>query len=325
MLSDILPNLLIAGDFGSVAYLISEARVVRTRDQALTNVLDSLLNIEVSPAAKFAQTSREAPASVTVITSEEIRRQGFRMLAEVLESVPGFFITDNHSYVSLGVRGFGPSGGDDKRVLCLMDGHTLNENFLDGVRPGTGLGLDLSFIDQVEVVRGPGSALYGSNAMLAVVNIMTKSGRRIDGAEGSAELGSYSLRRGSVLLGKECTSGLDIIMSGAWSKAVSPDIYFPEWDSPLTNQGVASGLDWDESLGLVTSVGYGDLRFLGLVTERDKGDPSAAFGSTFNDPSAQSADRRFFTEFAYEGELSPNKSVVLRGFYDGAVFDVTYP
>ncbi len=296
------------------------------QDQAsLTNALDSLLNIEVSTAAKFAQTSREAPASVTVITSQEIRRQGFRTLADVLESVPGFYVTNNHNYASLGVRGFGPLGGDNKRVLFLMDGHTLNENFLDGIRIGTGFGLDLGFIDRVEVVRGPGSALYGSNAMLAVVNIVTRAGGSVDGIEGSAEVGSYGLRRGSVVLGREFRSGLEIMASGTWSDAVGTDVYFPEWDDPLTNQGVASDLDWDESLGLVTSVKYGDLRFLGLATDRQRGDPSASFGSTFNDPASRSADRRLFAELAYERDLSPNKSLLVRSFYDGAEFDVTYP
>jgi iron complex outermembrane receptor protein len=113
----------------------------------------------------------EAPSSVTIVTSEDIRRYGYRTLAELLRSVRGFYTSYDRSYTSLGVRGFGQPGDYNSRILLLLDGHRLNDNIYDSAMLGTEFILDIDLIERVEISRGPGSSLYGNNAFFAVVKL----------------------------------------------------------------------------------------------------------------------------------------------------------
>src|SRR5437016_3506281 len=84
--------------------------------------LEQLGNIKVYSASKHAQTTGEAPSSVTVITAAEIQRHGYRTLADILRAVRGFFVTYDRNYSSLGVRGFARPGDFNTRILLLVDG-----------------------------------------------------------------------------------------------------------------------------------------------------------------------------------------------------------
>lgn len=287
--------------------------------------LDSLLSIPISTSAKYGQTAREAAASTTVITGDEIQSHGYRTLADVLASVRGFYATSDRSHTSLGIRGFSPFAGDNNRFLVLLDGHALNENFLGAARIGTALGLDLAFIDRIEIVRGPGSALYGSNAMLAVVNIVTKTGRAVDGTHMSVEAGSYGLMRVAATFGREFESGLEVTATASWSDSKGPDLYFREYDAPQTNLGVAENLDWDRSSGFLARAGYRGLEIKAFATSRRKGTPTGVFGSTFNDPDASSRDRRLFTELSLDQALAADKNLFVRAYYDQASSELTFP
>ena len=173
------------------------------------DTLADLLDMKVSSASRYLQTLKEAPAAVTIISEEEIRRYGYRTLAEALNSVSGLFLTDDRNYTYLGVRGFGRPSDYTNRVLVQVNGHTLNENVYGSSPVGTDLGLDLGAVERIEIVKGPGSALYGAGAMFAVVNLVLKKGRGIDGARVSAEAGSPGLIRGAVTAGREFGNGVE--------------------------------------------------------------------------------------------------------------------
>ena len=79
--------------------------------------LEDLMNIEVYSASKRVQSSSDAPSSVTVITADEIQKYGYRSLADVLESVRGFYVTYDRDYSFVGVRGFGRLGDSNNRLL----------------------------------------------------------------------------------------------------------------------------------------------------------------------------------------------------------------
>src|SRR5215469_5790964 len=144
--------------------------------------ISELMNIEVVSASKFQQTASEAPSSVTVITSEEIKLYGYRTLADILASVQGFYVTYDRNYDFLGVRGVN-LGDFNSRVLLLVDGHRINNDLNDGAAIGTDFILDVDLIDHVEIVRGPGSVLYGDNAFFAVINVITRRADQVNGAE----------------------------------------------------------------------------------------------------------------------------------------------
>src|SRR5512147_2724178 len=148
--------------------------------------IEELMNIEVRTiysASKFEQKVMEAPSSVSIVTSSEIKMYGYRTLADVLRSVRGFYVTNDRNYSYVGVRGFGRPGDYNSRILLLIDGHRANDNIYDQAFVGTEAIIDVDLIDRVEIVRGPGSSLYGSNAFFAVVNVITKRGGDLKGIE----------------------------------------------------------------------------------------------------------------------------------------------
>ncbi len=287
--------------------------------------LDSLLNLRVNSAAKYDQTVSQAPASVTIIMAEEIDYFGYRTLDEVLIHVRSFYTSNDRDYAYVGARGFGRPDDFNNRILLLLNGHTLNDNVYGSALIGSELCISLDFIERIEIVRGPGSALYGDNAMFAVINLITKKGNLIDGAKFTMDVGSYGLVQGAVRAGKESNGGTDLAVSGLWGNVTGQDLYYREYDHPSTNNGVARGLDWDKPRSVVATLTTGDFTMQGLATSRKKGIPTGDYGMTFNDPSAQSLDERYFLEAQYHGLLDANKKVMVRGSIDKYYYAGTYP
>src|SRR5580692_11900059 len=134
--------------------------------------LEELSNIQVYSASKHMQNASEAPASVTVVTADEIQKYGYRNLADILRSVPGFYVTYDRDYTFVGVRGFGRLGDWNSRILVLIDGHRINNNVLGQAMLGNEFLVDVDMIDRVEIVCAPSSSLYGANAFFAVINVI---------------------------------------------------------------------------------------------------------------------------------------------------------
>lgn len=125
----------------------------------------------VVTASKTEQPINEAPATIEVITDKDIARYGFRTVAEVLRMVPGMDIASVGFSVYFSPRGLN-GRKTNTTVLFLIDGHAINDLPRGVVDP---CGLQLTNVKRIEVIRGPGSSLYGTNAFAGVVNIITKS------------------------------------------------------------------------------------------------------------------------------------------------------
>ena len=141
--------------------------------------LEQLLSLEVASvvgAAKHEQHVTEAPSSVTIVTAEDVRTFGWRTLAEALAAVRGFYTTNDRNYTYVGVRGFGRPSDYNNRVLVLVNGHRFNDNIYDQALVDSEVPIDLALIERIEIIRGPGSALYGTNAFFAVINVVLRSG-----------------------------------------------------------------------------------------------------------------------------------------------------
>ena len=91
----------------------------------------------VYSASAYAQKITEAPASVSIVTSDDIDAFGYRTLADVLRSVRGFYVTNDRNYSYLGVRGFSRPGDYNARILLLVDGHRMNDNVFGSALLGT--------------------------------------------------------------------------------------------------------------------------------------------------------------------------------------------
>jgi iron complex outermembrane receptor protein len=181
-------------------------------DQDLMSMqIEDLARVQVYSASRHLEDARKAPSSVSIITAEEIRKYGWRTLGDALRTLRGFYTSYDRQYTYLGVRGFMRPGDYNSRVLLLVNGHRLNENVYGSAPIGAEFPLDLDLVDHIEVVRGPGSSLFGTNAVFAVINVITREPAMEKGAEVSGDTGS-SLNR----TGRATVTG-----SMGWSQSIS--------------------------------------------------------------------------------------------------------
>jgi outer membrane receptor for ferrienterochelin and colicins len=279
--------------------------------------LEDLMNVEVYSASKHMQSVSDAPSSVTVVTSDEIQKYGYRTLADILESVRGFYITNDRDYSFVGVRGFGRLGDSNNRILVLIDGHRINDNVFGEPYLGTEFLLDVDLIDHVEIIRGPSSSLYGADAFFAVINVFTRKGAQMKGLELSFADASFGTYRGRVSYGGDFR-GIDTMLSGTFYNSYGPVLFFPEFDNPAANFGITRNTDYENSQHIVGSVSFRDFTVQGLFSARDKGVPTAYYGSLFNDPQTQNIDRHQYIDVSYLHALHDNWNLMARTSYDHA-------
>lgn len=287
--------------------------------------LEDLSQIRLSTASRHLEDPRKAPTAMTVISAEEISRYGWRTLAELLSSVTGFYTAYDRTYSYAGVRGFLQSGDYNARILLLIDGHRINDNIYDGGLIGTEFPLDLDLIDRVEILRGPGSSLYGTNAELAVVNVITRAPSPHNSVELTSGAETFAGRtiemRSSLRTGR-----LAALLSGSLYRSNGANhLYFPEFDSPGTNNGIADNLDGSRYDHLFGTLRVGDLRVQGLFGKRDKLVPNAAYATVFNDPRNRTIDTVGYFETSYSHHLQSNLQLDLRAWYDAYRYWADYP
>ncbi len=286
--------------------------------------LEDLQNIKVYTASRHYQSAGEAPSSVTVITRDEIQKFGYRTLAEVLRSVRGFFITSDRSYSYLGVRGFLRPGDYNTRILLMIDGHRVNDNVYDQAMLGTEFLLDVDLIDHVEVVRGPSSSLYGSNAFFAVLNVITRRPSDVKDLELSFDAGSFGTYTGRVTYSGHLHR-VEGLLSGTFHDSAGQDLFFPEFNSPQTNRGIAHNLNYDRSHDLLLTLDYRGLTFQALSNRRDAGIPTAEYEVIFGDPRTHAIDQHQYLDLSYRKKVSANWELVSRGYYDRYGYDADWP
>jgi outer membrane cobalamin receptor len=180
--------------------------------------LEDLLSADVDVASKVPQTYREVPGVITVISREEIMDSGARDLADVLRLVPGFSLgVDVEAIVGIGVRG---NWGHEGKVLLLIDGQQMNETLYSTNQLGNHYPVDQ--IERIEIIRGPGSAIYGGYAELAVINVITRGADELNGVAvyGSAGLmtDTYGHANLSVAAGQTLPGGVKLSLSGLFGQ-----------------------------------------------------------------------------------------------------------
>lgn len=276
----------------------------------------------VYSAAKYEQKINEAPASVTIITADQIRKYGYRTFTQVLQSVPGLFATYDRNYDYLGIRGFNRPGDYNSRVLLLIDGHRLNDAIYDQAPIGTESPVDVDLIERVEIVRGPSSSLYGTNAFFGVINVITKRGRDIKGAEASWENSTYTSNKGRLTYGQKLSSGLEFIMSGSYYYSVGQqNLFYQEFNTPDQNNGIAHRMDQDTFHNFFAKASYGDFTLQGGHVRRKKRIPTAAFGTIFNNGRDATVDDRGYLDLKYQHEFA-NQLTVKGRLYDATCRDL---
>jgi len=212
--------------------------------------LDDLMKIkvqEVYSASKYIQKVTDAPSSVTIITSDEIRKHGYRTLADILRSVRGFYVTYDRNYSYVGARGLLRPGDYNSRILLLVDGHRMNEPVYDLVYIGRESPIDVDLIDRVEVIRGPSSSIYGTNAFFAVINVITKTSAAMKGLEVSGELASFGTQAGRLSYSHRFNNSVEMLLSGSlYGSQGQQRLFFQKFDSPANNNGIAQNADYEQ-------------------------------------------------------------------------------
>jgi iron complex outermembrane receptor protein len=283
--------------------------------------LEELMRIDagrVFGASERMQPVTEAPASVSFVTAEEIARAGYRTLADILRGVRGFYVTDDRNFSFLGARGFGTPGDYNSRILLLVNGHRVNDNVFGQAEIGAEFGMDPAMFERVEIIRGPASAIYGDSAFFAVVNVITRTGASLEGVSIAVEGGNLDTARTQASLGRRFASGLDLALSGTYERSGGVEqLYFPAFDTPDTNHGVAVGLDGERLAQFYSHITFKNLTVTGTYGTRERHVPTASFGSSFNEQRSPelSTDRHALLDGEYARSIGAARLVV-RASYD---------
>ncbi len=146
-------------------------------DPLLDLSLEELLDTEVTTASKRSEKLSDAPGLITVVTKEELRRFGGNTLKDILNRVPSLITSTTYfaDRATIAARG-DQVRIDSGHILILIDGRPTREVLQGGVASEVLEAFPVSIIDHIEVIKGPGSVLYGSNAFSAVINIITETG-----------------------------------------------------------------------------------------------------------------------------------------------------
>lgn len=184
--------------------------------------------------------------------------------------------------------------------------------------------LDVDLIDRVEVIRGPGSSLYGSNAFFTVINVITRRGRDLHYGEASFSAGSWDTYSGRATFGHHFTNGVEMVLSGTYFDSQGHDrLYYPEFRD--INGGQALNLDWESRQQAFLSLAYKDFTLQGVYGDRLKAMPTGAYGSIFNLGPNWTRDNRDFLELRYRHEWESGWLVEARVSYDYYFYDAYEP
>jgi outer membrane receptor protein involved in Fe transport len=286
--------------------------------------LDLVLNQseEVVAASRAIEQVEDAPSSVTLVPERELSAFAAPTIAEAVRGVPGVYLSDDRSYVTLGMRGLGRLGSYGNRILVTYDGQPMNDDWIGSSYVGYDALADLGDVERIEVVRGPGSVLYGTNAFSGVINLVSKSDLPPGVSAGvSTNMNGVARARvrGDVKIGTN---------AGAWaSLAVADsggrDFRFP--DFATVNDGVARGADGFKS---GTFRGRAYWKFLTAEWSENsyqKHLPTAEYGTLFGDDREMQTDTRSYLELRAEPHVSDTVSVLTRLHWNHYTFRGEYP
>jgi iron complex outermembrane receptor protein len=176
--------------------------------------------VEVVTPSKSVRQVSQSPANVIVVTKQQIRERGYVNLADLMEEMPGVDVNRNTTgvYTQISIRGH----GGNNNFLIMQNGSRISSP--TGELIPVQDNFPLFQAKQVEVVYGPGSALYGADAYAGVINIITEDAKTIDGAEMSGSAGNFDRYYSYLNFGKKATEKLDVTFGGHWQDAENPDL-----------------------------------------------------------------------------------------------------
>lgn len=282
----------------------------------------------VESASQVVQDIKALPQPVTVLSATDIRAFGYRTLAEILNSLPGLHTSTDQTYTFVGARGMMAMGGFNSRVLVTIDGMQVNDNIYQQVGlAGDEFPLDVDLIDRVEFVSGPGSVVYGNNAFLGVVNVVTRStaAKEYGDVAVSIDNNGEFVRRGtahSVLFGGNALVSLTQYDHPGVNRRY--DAYYDQTGQLVPSATADKETNATDNQRLFIKYERGGLQANLINSDRIKGVSSAIDGAMFNSPLNQFRDRWLVGNVQYRLLDSSNWTVVSRIYAGNYRFNGRY-
>lgn len=275
------------------------------------------MNVRVEGAALHSQTLEDAPASVTIITSEDIRKYGYRTLGEALASARGFYLSNNRTYTTVGVRGFNLPGDYASRFLVMVNGHNMADNVLNfELFFGRDFPIDMNLIQRIEIIRGPSSALYGSNGIFATVNMITKSPKEAGPPSLTSDIGSFGEKEGQVMAAGSIGKDVEVLFSGSvFNSAGESPLFFPEFNAPETNYGQAVQMNGEKGYHFLSNLVWRNWNITAAFADRKEIQPISWGPTIFNDRGTSVNDVRNYVQAEYAREIAGG-ALRWRTYYD---------
>lgn len=233
-------------------------------------------------------------------------------LSDALASLPGLYSTYDRQYHFLGARGLSLPGDFNSRVLVTINGNRINDATYDQGPTGRDFPLDINMIERIEFIPGPGSAVYGQNAMLGVINIITRSGSGVNGVELST---SYQIPESTIqeriTWGKKFNNDINAVLSFSGLQSRGKDRFLDFGNSGIS--GIAHNLDGEDVKQAFAQVTRGPLSFDFIYGNRFKEDPTAPyFSDPLVHPPTSVRDTRLNTQIQYNDNFA-NDSLNVMG------------
>ena len=281
--------------------------------------LEDLTEIQVNSASKFSQPLREAPAAVQVVSREEIRRYGWRTLSEALGAFAGTHVNTDRAYDFIGIRGLAIPGDYNTRVLLLIDGTRTNDVTFAQAMLGQELGIDLSLIERIEFIPGSGSAIYGSSAMLGVINIITRKAEEMPPLAAGTLITSDGWREARANGVQRFDSGASLTLSYAQGNRASEGVNYPE-QATSTHK-----LDSQQIQRFFARYQTSKLTLTAQAVERSVRPSSALYGALNNDNGLLVTDGNYNLAGVYADTISDIARYEARLSYARTTYRGDYP
>ncbi len=309
----------------SIALLLSVAPFLSAQTKAEENLadrsLEELMNVKVVSAALHQQDLADAPGDITVVTAAEIRQWGSRTLAEALRYVRGIYISNDGTGSFPGIRGFSLPGDFLSRIVLMINGHTAQGNIFSSSPDDNDLPVDMDLVERIEILRGASSALYGSNGVLATINIITRKPNEQTGAEVRLQTGGEGQRKLFFSDSVQLSHGVSLLFSGSvYNNLGARQIFFPELNTPDNNFGRSVDTAGDKGYHSFAQLMWGHWSLMATAGSDVKGQPISYIGTVFNDRGERSNTAWSIFNLAYAKELSHDRTVYWEGSYNSDLF-----
>ena len=300
---------------------------VKTGEQAELTDLKLTPLRQVAAVSRYAESIEDAPSSVSIIDGQELRAFGYPTIAEALRGTRGFSINNDGAYQSIGVRGIGQPNDYGNRVLVLSDGQPLNDNLLNSSYIGSDGRDDLHDVSRIEVVRGPGSLLYGTGAFSGLVNLVPLEKDDPSSVHGSIGTYNNSVLRGRLGFHYNFTPKIGVAASATGARSDGVDVPVTLNSPPPGTPTVqtAHNVDYFRAWGTSGRFWADAFTMQWLFHTREQHIPGGVNSANFNDLRQEYVDTRWLGEIRYEPKINDQFELFTRFHANRYTFHGEYP